>query len=87
MGFGTAFVNGKIGGHVKNLTKRSLEMEDTMKHVFTMIEREGEEKSRWVRIGTGFINKDGSINVYLDALPVNGKINVRDPNKNSNNNN
>ena len=54
-----------------------------MKNVFTMIEREGDEKSRWVRIGSGFVNRDGSLNIYLDALPVNGKINVRDSNKKS----
>lgn len=56
-------------------------MEETMKNVFTMIERDGEEKARWVRIGSGFINRDGSMNIYLDALPVNGKINVRNSNK------
>jgi len=53
-------------------------MEESMKHVFTMLEKEGEEKTRWVKIGVGFVNKDNSINVYLDALPINGKINIRD---------
>jgi protein associated with RNAse G/E len=24
----------------------------------------------WLRCGTGFVNKDNSINVYLDALPL-----------------
>ena len=53
-------------------------MEENIKDVFTMVERNGDEKTRWVKIGVGFINKDSSINIYLDALPVNGKMNVRD---------
>jgi hypothetical protein len=27
----------------------------------------------WMRLGTGFTNKDDSINVYLDAVPVPSK--------------
>jgi hypothetical protein len=50
-----------------------------MKHVFTIVEREGLEKNQWVRIGVGFVNKDHSLNLRLDALPVNGMLHVRDP--------
>ena len=32
----------------------------------------------WTRIGAAFVNRDGSINVKLDAVPVNGEIHVRD---------
>jgi len=60
-------------------------MNENLKHVFTMIEQEGEEKSRWVKIGIGFVNRDDSINIYFDALPLNGKVNVRNPSKKSNN--
>lgn len=49
----------------------------SMKAVFTVIEK-GQGKSFWVRIGTGFTNRDGSMNLHLDALPVNGKLQVRD---------
>lgn len=49
------------------------------KEVFTIVEREGREKPIWLRIGTAFENKDGSINVILDALPANMKLHVRDP--------
>ena len=63
-----------------------MEEKENLKHVFTMIEKEGEEKTRWVKIGIGFVNKDNSLNLYLDALPLNGKIHVRDPFKNSSNN-
>ena len=24
----------------------------------------------WMRLGTGFVNKDNSINIYLDAMPL-----------------
>lgn len=44
--------------------------------VFTIIEREN-ARPFWVRVGSAFENRDGSLNVYLDALPVNGKLQVR----------
>lgn len=47
-----------------------------MKTVYTVVERD--KKSYWVRIGVGYINSDGSINLKLDATPVNGTIQVRD---------
>lgn len=53
------------------------------KVVYTIIEREAGEgrdaKSFWVRIGSAFVNRDGSWNVKLDALPVNGTMQIRDP--------
>lgn len=47
------------------------------KDVFTVSE-EKEGRSRWVRIGAAFVNRDGSLNAYLDALPLNGKLHIRD---------
>ena len=47
--------------------------------VYTVTEREGQDKSYWTKIGAAFVNKDGSINVALDALPVNGRIQLREP--------
>jgi len=44
--------------------------------VFTIIEREN-AKPFWRPIGSAFQNRDGSLNIYLDALPVNGRLNVR----------
>lgn len=49
-----------------------------MKGVWTIIENEHREKSIWVRSGTAFVNRDDSLNVYLDVLPVNGKLHIRD---------
>jgi len=48
----------------------------TMKAVFTVVERQG--KSYWTRVGVGFVNRDGSITLRLDAIPINGQLQVRE---------
>lgn len=50
-----------------------------MKDVYTIYSEKGPEKngSHWVRIGVAFDNKDGSINVILDALPLSGRLHIR----------
>ena len=40
--------------------------------------REGRGGSIWVRAGSAFVNKDGSLNVLLDVLPLDGKLHVRE---------
>lgn len=45
--------------------------------VLAPLDREG-RKTFWLRIGRAFRNKDGSINIYLDALPVGGKLQIRE---------
>ena len=35
--------------------------------------------STWSRMGSAFVNADGSINVYLDVLPLDGKLHIRKP--------
>lgn len=51
-----------------------------MKEVFTIVERSTRQgvKSYWVRVGVGWVNNDGSLNLKLEALPVNGSLQVRD---------
>jgi hypothetical protein len=49
----------------------------TMKAVYTVVER-GPGKSFWTRVGVGFVNQDGSWNLRLDAIPVNGVLQVRE---------
>ncbi len=50
-----------------------------VKEVFTIIETENQESpNRWVKIGVAFVNKDDSLNVVLDALPLNGRLHIRD---------
>lgn len=51
------------------------------KDVFAIIENK-EGKSRWVKVGAAFTNRDGSTNVILDALPCDGKIQIRERRKN-----
>ena len=46
-------------------------------NVFTPIQHNG--TTFWLRLGSAYRNKDGSINVYLDGLPTNGKLQLRVP--------
>jgi hypothetical protein len=53
----------------------------TLKDVYAISDRQsesGETKGRWTKIGIGFVNRDNSINVVLDALPLNGRFQIRD---------
>ena len=54
-----------------------METTKTSKAVYTIIERGG-DRAYWLRIGWAHVNRDGSYNLHLDALPVNGKLQVRD---------
>ncbi|HZU82736.1 MAG TPA: hypothetical protein VE987_07460 [Polyangiaceae bacterium] len=49
----------------------------TMKVVWTIVER-GQGKSFWTRVGVGFVNRDGSMTLKLDAIPINGTLQVRE---------
>ena len=35
-------------------------------------------KTHWMRVGTAFPNKDESVNLYLDVLPANLKLQLRE---------
>jgi hypothetical protein len=41
--------------------------------------RKARNGSVWVRAGSAFVNRDGSMNVYLDVLPLDGTLHVREP--------
>jgi hypothetical protein len=43
--------------------------------VFAITERG--DKSYWTRVGVAYPNRDGSININLDALPVSGRLQIR----------
>ena len=43
---------------------------------YTIVERG--QKRFWLRIGVAFENRDGSYNVKLDAVPVNGQLQLRE---------
>ena len=40
--------------------------------------RESGERTSWTRVGVAFVNRDGSLNLHLHAVPVDGKLHVRD---------
>jgi hypothetical protein len=46
--------------------------------VYNIIERAGLTKPIWSRVGSAWVNKDGSISVVLDSVPIGGKIHVRE---------
>ncbi len=50
-----------------------------MKDVYVIIERE-DGKDLWQKIGTAFENRDGSLNIYLNCMPLTGKLHVRERN-------
>ncbi len=39
---------------------------------------EGRVSSVWVRAGSAWLNVDGSMNVFLDVLPLDGKLHIRE---------
>lgn len=48
--------------------------------VYAVPETKDGEKGFWTRIGSAFTNRDGSINLFLDALPCGtNKLQVREP--------
>lgn len=52
-----------------------------MKHLW-MVEDYGsgeQQRSFWTKIGVAFENKDGSYSLQLAAIPVNGRLQMRDP--------
>ncbi len=52
------------------------------KHLW-MIEtrnRDGREAEFWTKIGVAFENRDGSYNLELAAVPVSGRLQMREPN-------
>lgn len=44
---------------------------------YNIIERQG-GKRIWSRIGSAFRNKDGSMNIFLDSIPLGGKLQIRE---------
>lgn len=51
---------------------------ETTKYKVAYVITERNDKTYWNRIGVAFTNKDGSINVKLDALPIGGTLQIRD---------
>lgn len=47
------------------------------KHLWML--EESADKRLWTKIGVAFENKDGSYDLHLAAVPVSGKMTMRDP--------
>ncbi len=47
------------------------------KVVYTIIER-GRGRRVWLRVGVAFVNRDQSLNVRLDAVPISGQLHIRE---------
>ena len=45
--------------------------------VISAVEKDGKTKF-WMRLGTAFLNRDNSINVYLDAVPRSMQLQIRE---------
>ena len=46
------------------------------KVVYAIIDRP--PRKHWLRIGLAFVNRDGSLNVRIDAVPLTGHLHIRD---------
>jgi hypothetical protein len=51
-----------------------------VKHVYNVIERLN-RKPFWLRIGSVFLNKDGSETLVFDAYPTSTRVQLRTPDK------
>lgn len=52
-------------------------MDNSKMKIAYVITQRGTQKY-WTRVGVAFVNKDGSLNVKLEAIPVSGELQVRD---------
>ena len=48
------------------------------KDVFAIVEKGGNQRAIWIRVGAAFVNQDGSLNIKLDAVPLTGTLQVRE---------
>lgn len=53
-----------------------MQQRSNMLKVITPVEGKN-GKTFWIRVGNAFPNRDGSTNVYLNAYPTSGKLQIR----------
>jgi hypothetical protein len=53
-------------------------MSDGSRMKFVYVITGSGERKFWNKFGVAFVNRDGSMNVKLDSLPVNGELHIRD---------
>ena len=49
-----------------------------VKLAYTIVKRDKDGRKFWVRVGAAFVDRDGSLSVRLDAMPVNDQLHIRD---------
>ena len=69
--------NGFSGSDTSGSVPPTTHAKGKVKILYTIVDRPG-GKSWWTRIGAGFLNRDGSINIKLDAIPMSGDLQLRD---------
>ncbi len=52
--------------------------EKKYKNVYAITEKPGYKKAFWTKCGIAMVNQDQSINLYLDAVPLTGKLQIRE---------
>ena len=57
-----------------------MDTKQEMMKVLCPLENEKTGKKYWMRLGSAYTNRDGSLNVYLDALPVTRQLQIRELN-------
>lgn len=53
-------------------------MNDKIKDVFLVSDKQHGDRAHILRIGVAFVNKDNSLSVVLDAIPLTGRLYIRD---------
>lgn len=38
----------------------------------------GQTYTVWIEAGSAWVNRDGSVNVYLNVLPIDGELHIRE---------
>ncbi len=56
-----------------------MENKKSYKQVFMVEKSEDGERSFWTKVGVAFVNKDNSLTVELNAIPLSGRLQIRDP--------
>ena len=57
-----------------------MEEQSEKKHkaVFAIVDKGPGRKPYWMKIGIAFLNSDSSWNIYLDAMPFDRKLQIRE---------
>jgi hypothetical protein len=67
--------NQRVGTHNEGVQMQT--ETKNLQAVYTVIKK-ADGKDLWLRIGSAFPNRDGSLTVSLDAMPTNGRLQIRE---------